>query len=406
LERFLPKLYSGVWSMEQLIPELYFHTAGVLLKAYEEGYEKRFFSPDWTLKDTELLSRVQNNLFAFSGAKCYAEMLELRDAVYQDGRRLPFNDYRRKALKINARYNVTYLEVERQAVLSAGAAGSRWVDIQESRDTHPYLTYVTAGDEDVREEHRKLSGITLSVDDPFWLQYYPPNGWRCRCYVRKLTQRLYDDMVKKKGTLSSSDEAMKVGGHAVDKAWRHNVGTSEIFEKDGSAYFKASPAAAEKQLSAVKHYGMKPARVIYGNPSQLATYKGGIATDEAYRRYWAKLEEKYGKAGEGFSLLDKGNGIRATFDAKLKEKMVERGRHTYFDEALEVLTKPDEVWAVFKGSAKKSFGTEFFNVYLKYYNDRPMVLLVNSEGRVDSFYKLESVEKAEEFRLGLLKQKR
>lgn len=391
--------------MEQLIPELYFHTAGVLLNAYEQGYEKAFFSPDWTLKDTELLGRVQNNLFSFSGAKCYAEMLELRDAVYEDGRRLPFNDYRRRALRINARYNVTYLEVERQAVVAAGTQGSRWVDIQESRETHPYLTYVTANDEDVREEHRRMAGITLPVDDPFWLQYYPPNGWRCRCYVRKLTQRLYEDMVKRRGTLTSSDEAMKVGGHAVDKAWRHNVGTSEIFEKDGSAYFKSSPAAAEKQLSAVKNYGMKPARVIYGNPSQLASYKGGIATEEAYRRYWAGLEQKHGKAGEGFSLLDVGNGIRATFDIPLKEKMVSRGRHTYFDEVLDVFSKPDEVWAIYKGSAKKSFGTEFFNVYLKYYEDKPIVLLVNSSGRVDSFYKLESIEKAEEFRLGLLKHR-
>jgi hypothetical protein len=213
-------------------------------------------------------------------------------------------------------------------------------------------------------------------------------------------------MVKKKGTLTSSDEAMKVGGHAVDKVWRHNVGTSEIFEKDGSAYFKASPAAAEKQLSAVKHYGMKPARVIYGNPSQLATYKGGIATDEAYRRYWAKLEQEYGKAGEGFSLLDEGNGVRATFDAALKKKMVERGRHTYFDEALEVFTKPDEVWAIFKEGNKRNFDREFFNVYLKYYNDVPVVLLVSSKGRVDSFYKLASAQQAEDFRLGLLKQKR
>jgi SPP1 gp7 family putative phage head morphogenesis protein len=392
--------------MEQLIPELYFHTVGVLLKAYEEGYEKKFFSPDWTLKDTELLGRVQNNLFAFSGAKCYAQMLELRDAVYEDGRRLPFNDYRRKALKVNARYNITYLEVERQAVIAAGTAGSRWVDIQESKDTHPYLLLLTANDEDVREEHRRMAGILLPVDDPFWLQYYPPNGWRCRCYVRKLTQRLYEEMAKKKGMLTSSDEAMKVGGHAVDKAWRHNVGTSEIFEKDGSAYFKASPAAAEKQLSAVKNYGMKPAKVIYGNPSQLSAYKGDIATEDAYRRYWAKLEEKYGTAGEGFSLLDKGNGIRATFDVKLKEKMVERGRHTYFDEVLEVFTKPDEVWAIYKGSTKVKFSSEFFNVYLKYYGDVPAVLLVNSQGRVDSFYKLASVQQAEDFRLGLLKQKR
>lgn len=62
----------------------------MLLDGYEKGYNKRFFSPDWTVKDNNLLTRVQNNIFAFSGAKSYAEMKELRDAVHENGNRLSF----------------------------------------------------------------------------------------------------------------------------------------------------------------------------------------------------------------------------------------------------------------------------------------------------------------------------
>lgn len=42
-------------------------------------------------------------------------------------------------------------------------------------------TYVTVGDDRVREEHVKIDGVTLPKDDPFWQKFFPPNGWSCRC---------------------------------------------------------------------------------------------------------------------------------------------------------------------------------------------------------------------------------
>lgn len=43
--------------------------------------------------------------------------------------------------------------------------------------------YVTAGDDRVREDHAALDGVTLLKDDPFWQEYWPPNGFNCRCQV-------------------------------------------------------------------------------------------------------------------------------------------------------------------------------------------------------------------------------
>lgn len=43
--------------------------------------------------------------------------------------------------------------------------------------------YVTVGDDRVRPEHQKLDGVTLPKEDPFWLNFWPPNGWNCRCQV-------------------------------------------------------------------------------------------------------------------------------------------------------------------------------------------------------------------------------
>lgn len=407
VEGYLEQIHAGALPKAALIPELYFYNALTLLDDYRKGYEREFFSEDWTIKDTALLGRVQNNIFAFSAAKSFAQIQEMRDAVYRDGKLMPWSEYKKEALKINSKYNLTYLDAERQAVISAGTQGSRWIDIEQMKDTHPYLEYVTAADSHVREEHRALHGIILSIDDPFWQSYYPPNGYRCRCSTRKLTERTAAHARQQyKGEMPDSGTAQKMAGRSVDKMFRHNVGTTGVAFSDAHPYFKANADAKAMQLSAVKNYGMRPAKEIYTFPSRLAKYKGGITTQTEYNQYWTELEQKHGKVGEGFMLIDAKNNISATFDSTLKQKILDRGRHTYFDEAFEVFTKPSEVWGIFKGGKKTGIKQEYFNVYLKYYEDKPTVLLVNKEGRVDSFYKLDTIEQAEQFRMGLLKQKR
>lgn len=409
IEPYLEGIYSGELNGEEVLEKVYFHNAKVLLDGYEKGYNKRFFSPDWTVKDNNLLIRVQNNIFAFSGAKSYAEMKELRDAVHENGNRLSFTDYKRRARKINVAYNENYLEAERQVVISSGTQGSRWLDIEDSVDEYPYLEYVTANDEHVREEHRGLHGIILPVNDPFWNNYYPPNGWRCRCSTRKRSEREYEQKKQRyenrnRESLPDSEQAQKIAGKVVAKPFRHNVGTSEIFDKDGHPYFKANAKAKAVQLAAVKNYGMKPVKEIYGDVRNLSRYKGEIKNEIDFMDYWNILESHHGKPGEGFRLVDKKNKILATFDNDLKAKILSRERHSYFDEVIEVFTSPDEIWGTYNSSER--YGTEFFNVYVKYYEDKPIVLLVNEDGRVDSFYKLKTVEQVEQFRAGLLKQRK
>lgn len=41
--------------------------------------------------------------------------------------------------------------------------------------------YVTVGDDRVRPEHDALDGVTLPKDDDFWQEFWPPNGYNCRC---------------------------------------------------------------------------------------------------------------------------------------------------------------------------------------------------------------------------------
>ncbi|RRW89157.1 phage minor head protein [Pandoraea apista] len=70
---------------------------------------------------------------------------------------------------------------------SAYMAG-RYASQMERIDTHPYWEYVAVLDNRTRPTHRALSGRVYRHDDPFWLTFYPPNGFRCRCRVRTRTR--------------------------------------------------------------------------------------------------------------------------------------------------------------------------------------------------------------------------
>lgn len=420
MNKEIEDIYDKKDNPDHIIESIYFKTAKELMSSYVKGYGRTLFGADWTVKDTELLNRVRNNLFSFSAAKSYAEANEIRNSVYDsEGNIRSRNDFRRSCRQIDAKYNERYLDAERNQVIAAGTHGSRWIDFENSADTHPYLEYVTARDSRVRKEHRALDGIILPINDPFWQQYYPPNSWNCRCMVKKRTTREYEQIVNSgKNKITDGEEASKIGGKNVKKGFRHNVGTSYIFDKDDHPYFKANAAAKDEQMSATKHYGLKSVEHIYSNPEKLSKYQGSIRTKEDYDVFWDTMEAEFGEEGVGFTLIDEKNHTSAIFTRKqlysklrdLKDEPTQKytspqKRWNYFDEVMEVFFHPDEVWCSYQNdtrSRKKYLTT----VHLKYYEDAPIVLFKNERDEVLSFYKNTEQKNVERFRIGNLLQKK
>lgn len=102
------------------------------------------------------------------------------------------------------------------------AAASQWKTIQAAKELLPYLWYRTAGDERVRHSHRLLNDIILPVDHPFWLIYFPPNDWGCRCRVVQLSAR----EVARRGLKVTPDD--KLPQIAPRLFWRPGAKTPEI----------------------------------------------------------------------------------------------------------------------------------------------------------------------------------
>lgn len=71
------------------------------------------------------------------------------------------------------------------------------------------LQYRTQNDDKVRPEHAAILGVTLTPAYPFWEEFYPTNGWDCRCTVVQVRKSKYP--------VTPHDEAMRLGDEALQR---------------------------------------------------------------------------------------------------------------------------------------------------------------------------------------------
>jgi len=85
-------------------------------------------------------------------------------------------------------------------VRTARAAG-QWQRIEAAKKALPYLRYRHGNPERPRPDHVAWDGRVLPVDHPWWNYAYPPNGYRCTCWVEQVSSF----QAKKLGVTPDSD---------------------------------------------------------------------------------------------------------------------------------------------------------------------------------------------------------
>ncbi|MDL2275816.1 phage head morphogenesis protein, partial [Desulfosarcina sp. OttesenSCG-928-G10] len=68
----------------------------------------------------------------------------------------------------------------------------RYRQMMKVKEARPFWRYNAVNDSRTRPTHRAVNGKIFRFDHPFWDKWYPPNGFRCRCNVRTLSQREID----------------------------------------------------------------------------------------------------------------------------------------------------------------------------------------------------------------------
>jgi hypothetical protein len=76
------------------------------------------------------------------------------------------------------------LDAELDHVKNVAFATKEWTENERFiSEGFTWLQIHTQQDERVRADHSWYDNIKLPISHPFWKTYYPPNGYRCRCYV-------------------------------------------------------------------------------------------------------------------------------------------------------------------------------------------------------------------------------
>ncbi len=122
-------------------------------------------------------------------------------------------------------------------VHASATMAAKWEEFMQDGDRYN-LQYRTAHDDRVRPEHAALDRVTLPITDPFWQEYYPPNGWNCRCTVVQVRKSKYP--------VTPHDEAMALGEEATGK--------------DTKGIFHFNPGIEQKTIPDYNPYTIKRCR--------------------------------------------------------------------------------------------------------------------------------------------------
>lgn len=176
--------------------------------------------------------RLTRSNYIFSGIKTFHELNEAFPSLLdENGERKSFERFLNDVQKIDSTYNGNYLRAEYNFVQASAEMASKWEAFMEDGDRYN-LQYRTQHDSKVRPEHAELHGVTLPPSDSFWEEYYPPNGWNCRCTVVQVRKSKYPT--------TPHDEAVALGEAALQRdtrgMFRFNPGIEQKTVPDYNPY--------------------------------------------------------------------------------------------------------------------------------------------------------------------------
>lgn len=267
---------------------------------------------------------LSENIYIFSGAKTYAELKELSGLLLDTGGNIkPFSKFWQDVQSIYPEYNQSYLDAEYIFATQSAQMASKWNEYETDGDRYN-LQYRTANDDRVRESHWLLHNTTLPPSDPFWNDYFPPNGWRCRCTTIQVRKSKYPE--------SNSDAMQKIGAMATEgrnNIFRFNPGKQQVIFPEHHPYLKKLSGVERETLKkkAGEVSEIKTTDDVVNTINQLAkdkdwfergfnklevTRKAGVnGSTDMNGRIWL-TKERMDKTISGINKLSKGEQI--TFD--------------------------------------------------------------------------------------------
>ncbi|MDB9498582.1 phage portal protein family protein [Nodularia spumigena] len=330
--------------------------------AIDTGLNDRLIQVEYGAPDYRMKHLMEANIFNFSGAKTVGTLAELnRMASGAEN----FNAFKKDARELLNQVNGNWMKTEYNFAVLAATNGANWQRQKATADDFPYLIYLTAGDNRVREAHAALDQSVYKKTDPVISNIYPPNGYGCRCIMAdeedKNAGTYYENGSKAIELLDKSNidkqgrsewDRMRAGGFAINRGE-----TAQIFAQN-QLYVQSYRQALNWSELGQKSF------------EKISATKSRLSENQANASDWYNVN-----APQGY-LTDYNK--RPIFVSKDE---IERIAATQSESAntLHILTdainKPDEVY--FRGTDTLQLR------YLKFYNDSAVEVLAAASAEND-----------------------
>lgn len=201
-----------------------------------------------------MMEHLRNDVFIFSGFKTYQELREAANLLLDEkGQVKPFHRFYNDITAIKQDYNKNWLQAEYIFAQASAEMAAKWKDFEADGDRYN-LQYRTANDNRVRLEHKVLHGITLPVSDPFWEEFFPPNGWRCRCTVVQVRKGKYPESDSNTAIQQGREATYQAGKNGVNKAaiFRYNPGKQQVIFPPHHPYYEVSESLRNRLIDKIK----------------------------------------------------------------------------------------------------------------------------------------------------------
>ena len=302
--------------------------------------------------DDAFVTAMEINLFHFSAAKTLAEIQEL-NRVFRESK--SYDDFKKQAENITKTFNETWQRTEHETAVLTAESASNYQRLKKKTNLFPYWRYNTADDDRVRPEHAELDGLVLPANDPRWDKIFPPNGWKCRCYITPLMAHEVEG-IDFEEMRNRCDAYFNTAEWKQNQAqgWDTNRGkTAEVFDKN-QQYIRKFPDKAAGYLGKLYYsdYGLDSSgKKLAAATAQAPAFEGDVK--EWYKTH--KLLEDY-----------KGRKVVLTEDVFKKHttKKYTDTRVPLVNCMADVLKSPDEIWI-------NDYQKEFKNFnFIKFYEGK------------------------------------
>lgn len=186
---------------------------------------------------------ARQHAFSVAGLASHDQLTQVMDSLSAGLQRgISFNKWKKEMLE-NGILDLPDYRLDN--IFRTNIQGSynrgRWEKMQRTKKARPYLMYDAINDSRVRPSHLAMDGIIRPVNDSFWKEHSPSNGYRCRCRLISLSEK---QAQRRSGEGKGLNKPINAGDMKPDEGWDYNPGAdlTKGIEK----------AVAERPLSLIK----------------------------------------------------------------------------------------------------------------------------------------------------------